>query len=310
MVRSLLARGGALAGIACVASGLFFSAQASATFLGSNGRIAFARSAANGDQHIFVVIPNGRDPRQVTSGKTFDSTPSWGPGGHVFVFSRRGATGGLDIFAARANGSGLTQITNGPQGIANSEPAWGPDGRSIAFTRGQLSGAAPSDVYRVGTDGKGLTRLTDSSAGDHSPAWSNGLIAYAQGEPPRSSIWTMRPDGSHKRRLTGVSSGAEHPDFSPTGSMIVFDRQFTDGGSAIYVMDRNGRHLHRVTDSRGIHEDPVFSPDGTLIAFAAGPSSRLALYTITVAGKKQTRVTAATNSSFGPSWQPVLIAPV
>jgi hypothetical protein len=42
---------------------------------------------------------------------------------------------------------------------------------------------------------------------------------------------------------------------------------------------------------------------------AAGPKSKLTIYTITLQGRNLRRVTGGVNSSFQPSWQPVLIAP-
>jgi Tol biopolymer transport system component len=283
-------------------------APAAASFLGADGRIAFSRSPPRTGQHVFTITPSRRGLKQLTFGNTLDFTPAWSPGGRLVAFARLNSTATLDVFVVGTNGAGLAQITHDPAGTASGEPAWGPDGRAIAFTRGPLDGSAPSQIYTMNVDGTAPRRLTSCAVDCRAAAWTQGTIAYVQGEAARSSIWTMRPDGSHKRRLTGA--GADHPDFSPTGSMIAFDRPTAGGGSAIYVMDRSGRHVRRVSGTRGIHQDPVFSPNGTLIAFSAGAKSRLALYTMTVAGRRLTRITGGLDSSFQPSWQPVLIAPV
>src|SRR5262249_44532207 len=159
----------------------------------------------------------------------------------------------------RPNGTGLRHVTNGPPGTANGEPAWSPDGRAIAFTRGPFSGTSPSQIFRIRADGMHLKQLTSTSVDSRAADWTTGLIAYVQGEPPNTSIWTMRPDGTRQRRLTAPNSATDHPDWSPDGRLIAFDKQFTNGSSAIYVMDRNGRHKRRVTGTRGVHEDPAFS---------------------------------------------------
>jgi Tol biopolymer transport system component len=303
---------GRAAAAVLIASAFVPAPVAHATFLGADGRIAFTRSPVRTAQNIYSIIPSGHGLRRVTSGNVVDFAPSWAPSGTVLAFSRLNSTGGLDVFTVGANGSGLSQVTHGPQGIANGEPAWSPDGRSIAFTRGPFTGSGPSELYRMRLDGTGLRQLTRNRIGSRTPAWTNGLIAYVQGEPPHSSIWTMRPDGTHKRRLTGLSSATGHPDFSPTGSQIAFDRLLPNGSAAIYVMDRDGRHVRRITGGRGIYEDPVFSPNGTLIAFAAGSTtSKLSIYTVSVEGGERRRVTVApAGSSLQPAWQPVLIAPV
>jgi TolB protein len=286
-------------------------APAAASFLGADGRIAFSRSSPRAGQHVFTITPSRHGLRQITFGDTLDFTPAWSPGGRLLAFARSSSSATLDVFVVRANGTGLVQITHEPAGTASDEPAWGPDGRAIAFTRGPFTGGSPSQIYTMNVNGTGLRRLTNCTVDCRAAAWTQGMIAYVQGEPPHSSIWTMRPDGSDKRQLTGA--GADHPDFSPIGSMIAFDKPTAGGGSAIYVMDRSGGHVRRVSGTRGIHQDPAFSPNGTLLAFAvgrAGSASRLALYTITVAGRRLTRITGGLDSSFQPTWQPVLIAPV
>ena len=295
---------------ALIASAALGAPAAHAAFLGANGRIAFSRSAPRANPHIFAITPSRHGLRQLTTGNFLDLTPSWSPGGTVLAFSRLSPTGGLDVFTVLANGSGLTQITRGPAETASSDPAWSPDARSLAFTRAPVSGKGPSEIYRMRTNGTGVRRLTDSAVDSRAPAWTSGLIAYVQGEPPNSSIWTMRPDGSHRRRLTGLRSGADDPDFSPTGTMIVFDRKLAGGRSAIYVMDRNGRRVRRIHGTPRFSVDPVFAPDGVLIAFSAGADARLSVYTISLHGRGLRRITGGVNASAAPSWQPVLIAPL
>src|SRR3979411_3352533 len=93
---------------------------AQATFLGANGRIAFSRSPPRAAQNIFSITPSGRGRRQLTSGTFLDFTPSWSPGGTVLAVSRLDSTGGLDVFAGRADGSRLAPITHRPHGHGHS----------------------------------------------------------------------------------------------------------------------------------------------------------------------------------------------
>jgi TolB protein len=282
--------------------------SANATFPGGNGRIAFARTApGHANQNIFTVAASGGAIKRVTRGNTIDFTPSWSPTGARIAFGRLNSTGGLDVFTVRPGGRGLKQITHGPPGTANGEPAWSPDGHAIAFTRGPFSGSSPSEIFRMRANGTGLKQLTSSTVDSRAADWTNGLIAYVQGEPPNSSIWTMRPDGSRQRRLTAPASATDHPSWSPDGKSIAFDKQLAGGSSAIYVMDRSGRHVRRVSGTRGIHEQPAFSPNGALIAFAGGPKSQLSLYTITTRGKQLKRLTSTQGSNFQPDWQPLAL---
>jgi Tol biopolymer transport system component len=250
---------------------------------GVNRKIVFVRVLAGETQHIFSISSSGTGLKQLTSGNTLDFAPSLSPNGKLIAFSRLGTNSNLDVFTVHPDGRGLRQLTHSAHGEANGLPAWSPDGGSIAFTRGPFMGGSPGQIYRMRADGTHLVQLTHSAVDSSMPAWSKGLIAYVQGEAPDSAIWTMRPDGHGNRRLTGAKSGAEHPVFSPDGTLIAFDRQLGHGASAIYLMARNGKHQRRITGTRGIHEDPAFSPDGSLIVFAASSrSSNVALFTIAV----------------------------
>jgi len=85
-----------------------------------------------------------------------------------------------------------------------------------------------------------------------------GQIAFSW----RDAIYTMRPDGSHRRRV--VAGGG--PDWSPHGRWIVFNRP--RGGIA--MVRRDGRRLRVLTKEEG-SSGPVFSPDGRYIVSAFRP---------------------------------------
>jgi Tol biopolymer transport system component len=57
--------------------------------------------------------------------------PAWSPNGGELAFASN-QTGGFEIWAVRADGSGLRQITAGPG--AKTHPVWSPDGRQLMFT--------------------------------------------------------------------------------------------------------------------------------------------------------------------------------
>ena len=75
-------------------------------------------------------------------------------------------------------------------------PAWSPDGKSIAFVNDD---DGDDEIYTVGANGKGTTRLTDNDGiADDGPTWSpdSSLIAFASNRDGDGDIFEMRADGS------------------------------------------------------------------------------------------------------------------
>ena len=131
-----------------------------------------------------------------------------------------------------------------------------------------------SEIYRIGSDGTGLTRLTDNPAIDSDPAWSPDgariLFASNRGSPATdgSDIYVMNADGSNVSRLTNDGQ-SRAPAWSPDGNTIAFS-SVRDGQFGIYVMRLGDpANATNIAHSAGYQTDPAWSPDGTRIAFTS-----------------------------------------
>jgi Tol biopolymer transport system component len=144
----------------------------------------------------------------------------------------------------------------------------------------------------LGTLGSILVRPARAAFPGH-----NGKIAF-EGKP--LSIHTIRPDGSHKRRLT--RSGRE-PAFSASGKRIAFQRR-----GDIWVMRANGSHKKRLTRGAASDYSPSFSPSGRKLVFARHVyRKRNDLYTIRRDGthlKRLTHLHYVGETVFGPQFSP------
>ncbi|HJN17873.1 MAG TPA: hypothetical protein QGH10_20400, partial [Armatimonadota bacterium] len=99
----------------------------------------------------------------------------------------------------------------------------------------------------------------------------NGLIAYADREAGDASpmtsgveIYTVRPDGTQRKRLTDSMGGNFLPAWSPDGKRIAFMSTRT-GVPEIWIMDADGTGQRQITLGGGTFL-PAWSPDGRQIA--------------------------------------------
>jgi Tol biopolymer transport system component len=86
-----------------------------------------------------------------------------------------------------ANGSNVRRLT--PPSLGAATPSWSPDGFKIAFSSHCCTGQN-SDIWVIGHDGRGLTRITGSCVGDCDdweylnsfPSWSpdGGAMTFGQ----------------------------------------------------------------------------------------------------------------------------------
>jgi TolB protein len=77
-------------------------------------------------------------------------------------------------------------------------------------------------------------------------------------------IFTMKPNGSDQRKLTGGTS----PEYSANGRQIVFAAH-RDGDSEIFTITANATHGRQLTDNSGVQDiEPAFSPNGRHVVFS------------------------------------------
>jgi len=185
-----------------------------------------------------------------------DGEPSSSTDGSQIVFVRKG-----DVWAIRAGGSGLRQLTTGAE--LDSHPRVAPNGRYALFERRTLH-RRDHDLYTVDLQGNAVRALAATSAEEREATFSpdGRQIVYARkNEGGKNAIWSIRPSGDEPRPLTHTSQAN---DFAPhfLGKTIVFSRgakrRASDSTAGIYSMDRRGRHLRElVARGRWVHLEDV-----------------------------------------------------
>lgn len=196
---------------------------------------------------IYVIRPNGRGLRRITSRKAADEFPAWSPDSRKIVFGRAVADphegGNTDIFVIDVGSRKVRRLTRAGQ---NLTPAWSPDGKWIAWSHFGLWVMRPDGTHKrhvIGNDAH--------EAGD--PAWSpdSRWIAFVPGDYEEgASLEVVHPSGRGKRVVVVGNNYADGPSWSPRGSLIAFTYQsYPPGDLAVFVVNRNGNGLRRLTSA-------------------------------------------------------------
>jgi PASTA domain/WD40-like Beta Propeller Repeat len=219
--------------------------------------IAFC-SSRDGVDGIYLVPLAGGTPQLLTdlAGACY---PAWSSDGTELAFSANGpGTRDAEIYTIGVDGSGLEQLTSGPDG--DLEPQWSPNGDVIAFYRlpEPPEDHAEADVYVVDPRTGDETRLTNAPGPDLYPSWSpdGSEIVFAtqrfvdDRETYPAVLAIMDADGSNVRQLTPtIEAGVDsQPSWSPDGSRIAFARtaSASDEEAGIYTIAPDGSDLRLV----------------------------------------------------------------
>ena len=169
--------------------------------LSPNGeRIIFA----NHGNGLWVMNPDGSNPRAITTKDDID--PTWSPDGSMIAFASN-RQGQRQLFVANANGKKVDKVTDLRQ--MGGRSSWSPDGTKLVFYRGPEGNR---DIYVINIDGSGLKRLTNG--GDNlGPSWSpdGNWIAFTSFRDGNNEIYIVRADGSRETRLTNSPTSDWQP---------------------------------------------------------------------------------------------------
>ncbi len=215
-------------------------------------QIAFS-SDRDGHFEIYVMQADGSNQTRLTFSNTsmfyHARSPEWSPDGSMIAFTGVNESYTTsDVYVVRANGSGLTRMTDNQKSWGTT---WSPDGSQIAFvSNGNRSTSAlytmrvddPTSVHLVAHDDE-MIRDYDM------PRWSPDgrqivFTATAKMAPFSERIGRVESAGTSPR---WVGDGAA-ADWSPDGSCFAFSRADGVTGRAIYVMNSEGIGIDKISN--------------------------------------------------------------
>lgn len=198
---------------------------------GGTARPALIFGCASGDvdgvevARLYRLTAAGATP--LTTGRSFARVPAVSPSGTRLAFEST-RDGSPTIYVSALDGSAAQAVA--PAVGGQTEPSWSPGGDQLVYVSGQQGLHAP-----IGVSG----------------TWGSLFVAGANGEGARA--------------LTGDTSYAGQPAWSPKGSAIAFASD-AGGHWAIDTIDPQGGARHVLTHG-GSAEWPTWSPKGTEIAY-------------------------------------------
>jgi TolB protein len=291
-----------------------------------------------------VESPHLAGIRQLTFGGQ-NAEAYWSPDGRRLIFQSTRPPYQCDqIFIMNADGSDAHLVSTG-----KGRTTCGyflRDGKHIVYastheagdacptppdrSKGYVWGVFPGyDIYLATDAGQILKKLTDAAGYDAEATvnWKTGRIVYTSLASGDLDLWTMRADGSHKRRLTmavGYDGGAV---FSRDGKELVWRANYPSTSETmeryksllaqnltepmkmeLVVANARGEHARTITHFGCASFAPTFSPDGKKILFASNKNNcdgrKFELFLINVDGSGLEQVTSFGGFTAFPEFSP------
>jgi Tol biopolymer transport system component len=260
---------------------------ASATFPGTNGRIAF-QGLFHPRGEIYAIRSTGTGFRQLTeplmdqNGNAY--APDWSPDGSRIVYS----VDGQGIWTVNGDGTGLTQVST-----LGGWATFTPDGTHLVYACDHADCPPTNGLFLMEADGSDApgVRLTTTpftgggdvnseGGGDVNPAVSpdGTTVTFVRQKEEGSfqALFAVDIDGTNPRRLVPYRLNVLNKhDWSPDGRRLVFTG-IVDDRVNVYTVAPDGSHRERLTNAREgwVAVAGSYSPDGRWIAFRYANAER------------------------------------
>ena len=205
----------------------FYSATGNNLSWTPEGRIVFV-SNEGGKADIWLMDPDGKNRRQLTTNGAINVSPSVSTDGRYIVYvSRR--EGASHVWRMNIDGSNPIQLTSGR---ADSFPTLSPDDKWVVYTA--LDGGKPTS-WKVSIDGGPPTQLVESTAALASISPDGKLLAYVYPDSPDP----FAPSNRIAVVPLGAAGAAKTFSFPASGAVASVVTWAVDGKSILYTVNSN-----------------------------------------------------------------------
>jgi len=206
--------------------------------------------------------------------------------------------GTSQVFVEDADGTGLRQLTNLPDGA--SDPALSPDGSKVAFVEG-TGESSNIEIEPVG--GGPLQPVANAPGFDGQPAWSpdGTRMAFTSDRSGNDDIWVDTLGGGALQQVTSSPATDEDPTWNPRGGEIAFASNRADNFD-IWTVKLSTGAVEQRTHNPADDTQPAWSPDGTELAFTTNRSGNDDIWTLDLESEKTRQITDDPGDDQAPSW--------
>lgn len=235
---------------------------------------------------------------RLTNNAVRDGLDDLSHNGWVLFETRR--DGNFELYRMRMDGSQVQNLTQHPAfDVGQQGSAISPNGQAFVFP------SARNDEWHLYTgsvsapgQANQLTDFESRFAGNPDWAHRSATIVFSAGtDDIPHDLYTIKSDGSGRRKLVESSAVDWYPEWSPDDSQVVFirsDPQSESGypsSAEIMLLDVSSGNVRQLTDNDVPDLWPTWSPGGNEIAFVSKRSGRIEVYTMDWDGGRVQRVT-------------------
>lgn len=253
---------------------------------------------------IFTMNTDGSDVRLVSTGKGRTTCSYWFPNGKELIYASTHLGGDAppppadrsqgyvwpiygtyDIFRCRADGSGVTRLTDAPG--YDAEGAVSPDGKKIVYTS---VASGDLEIWTMNADGSGKRQITDEPGYDGGPffSWDGKWICYRSNRPKATDLARyldllakelvgpfdldlriVPAEGGEPITVAELPGSQFCPFFHPDGQRLIFASNHA--GSVmefdLWMVNLDGSGLEQITFEPDFDGFPMFNRDATKLVW-------------------------------------------